>query len=64
MDPINHTFNWNQHLTLQPVGYVISDLKTPSLAASKEGIDISGDAEKIRQQVGEIDRMMNPGNQT
>lgn len=59
------TFSWNQEFILRPVGYVQSELKAPSLKASREGLssDDNGSdrrhrAQEIRQVVAQI--VVNP----
>jgi tRNA (adenine37-N6)-methyltransferase len=50
----NSTFPWDQEFILKPVGYVQSELKEPSLKASREGLSCGEACRDRRRRAREI----------
>jgi len=51
-------YDWNQELTVRPVGFVESEIKKPSLAADREGLSLADEAALRRRETLKIKGMV------
>jgi tRNA (Thr-GGU) A37 N-methylase len=54
IDPTTENYVWNQEMIIHPVGFVQSELKDPSLATGREGLQSSGEAGDVLQEAQRI----------
>jgi len=54
----DNSLQWEQEFTVKPIGFVISDLKEPSLVANREGITSNNNSNRIKHQAREIKNLV------